>query len=315
MRISIIIVNHNTKQLLKDCLDSIKVQNQNNETEVVVVDNASSDGSGDMVNKYFPEVKLIQNDFNVGFGAANNQGARIASGDFLLFVNSDATLQKNALIEIEKSMANTENAGAVGFKIINRDSSLQPSCGSFPTLLNLLTETLFLDRSIQLKSNYHIRKSGVYQNEFSPDWVSGSCFIISKQLFNKVAGFDDKFFLYVEEVDLCYRIKKNGYRNIYFPIEMVVHNNRASSISKNTAIIFTHHNLIHFFKKHHGNLSASVIYLLFILKSCIYSIIGMICGIFNLEQMQKARSYLFLLITLLSKKQYNNYENSIKQQN
>jgi hypothetical protein len=296
-------------------LDSIRIQNQNKETEIIVVDNTSSDGTVEMLQNNFPDVKLIQNKINTGFGAANNQGARIATGDFLLFINSDTTLRKNALTDIRKYVTNAKNAGAIGFKISNKDFSLQPSCGNFPTLLNLFAETIFVDRILKFKKAFHILDHNIYHNEFSPDWVSGSCFIIGKQVFNEVSGFDDKYFLYVEEVDLCYQIKKNGYSNIYFPIEAVIHHNRASSTGKKTAVIFTHHNLLYFFKKHHGNLSASVIYLLFILKSCIYSVVGFICGIFNKEQKEKAQSYLFLLTTLLSKAQYKKYENSIKQQN
>lgn len=314
MNLSIIIINHNTKQLLHDCLDSIYVQKQIN-TEIIVVDNASSDGSVEMVKMIFPEVKLIVNDINIGFGKANNQGAKIASGEYLLFLNSDTIMQKSAIDKISKYLEKQTINGAIGFKIINTNNSLQPSCGNFPTLTNLTLETLFLDRFIKFKKPYHILDTKKYQAEFKPDWVSGSCFMIKKNVFDKISGFDENFFLYVEEVDLCYRIMKHGYTNIYFPIETVIHKNRAGSTGKNPAIIFTHQNLIRYFRKHHNSLLLVMVYILFIIKGCIYSITGSVLGIFDIEQREKARGYFLLLLTLFSKERYNNYENSFKQQN
>ncbi|MBU1075142.1 glycosyltransferase family 2 protein, partial [Patescibacteria group bacterium] len=188
--LSIIIVSYNTKQLLKECLNSINDQNHNKEVEIIVVDNASSDETVKMVKEYFPEIKLIENDKNMGFGVANNQGAAIARGEYLLLINSDTALEKNALNKMIAAAEKYEDAGAIGFKIMNSDRSLQSSCGNFPTLWNIIAEALFLDRIFKPKSSYHILNEKKYQNKFNPDWVSGSCFMIKKKVFDKVSGFD-----------------------------------------------------------------------------------------------------------------------------
>jgi hypothetical protein len=314
MNLSIIIVSYNTRQLLKNCLDSIYTQNDI-DLEVIVVDNNSSDGSVEMIKEYFPDAKLIENDTNVGFGKANNQGARVANGKYLLFINSDIFLQNNAIKEIDNYLMKTENnIGLAGFKILNKNNTLQPSCGNFPTLLNLTAEALFLDRAIKLKKPYHILDTGKYQKEFGPDWFSGSLLAVSRDIFKAVRGFDENFFLYVEEVDLCYRIRQKGYNSIYVPCASAVHSDRASSKSKKTAVVLTHHNLLYFFNRHHNHFSTTLIYLLFIFKSLVYSVLGMFLGIFNQELKDKSNIYSFLLISLIFKTKYKKYEDTLKQQ-
>lgn len=316
MEVSVIIVNYNTSKILKKCITSLVGQNLNGKFEIIVVDNGSSDDSINMINNEFPQIALIQNENNIGFGAANNQGAHIAKGKYLLFLNSDTTLEKNTLNDMIASVQRHKghkNIGAISFKIMNSNQSLQPSCGNFPTLLNLLIETLFLDRVFKPESSYHILNKKMYQHKFNPDWVSGSCFMVKKRVFNEISGFDKNFFLYVEEVDLCYRIQLKGYNNFFDPIVSVTHNNRASTLSKKPAIVFTHHNLLYFFKKHHNIISTTKLHLLFILKSIVYSILGLLLGFINKEQRDKSRGYLFLFVTLLFKPLYKKYENSFKQ--
>lgn len=316
MFISIIIVNHNTKSLLKKCLESI-IKNRKNNLDIIVVDNNSKDGSVEMIKSEFSQVKLVANDHNFGFGYANNQGGEIATGDYLLFLNSDTEMIDGFLDKLQKNINDLKNKGVIGFKIMNSDGSLQKFCGNFPSLLNLSMESLFLDRILKGNSKllYRILNINFYHQRQKSDWLSGSCFLINKNIFKKIGGFDEKYFLYIEDVDLCYKTKQAGYENFYLPIKAVTHFNRSSSPNKTPAIVFSHQNLIHFFQKNYSNTQAQLLKLLFIIKSILYSIIGTVFGVLSPRLFSQAKSYYSLLVTLISRKKFIQYENSFKQQN
>lgn len=312
--LSIIIVNFNTKKLLKKCLEYIISSSKSRPVEIIVVDNNSQDGSNNMVESEFSDVKLITNKQNPGFGRASNQGARIATGQYLLFLNSDALVSRDFLDSLPGAVRKLKKPGAVGFKILNADKSLQTYCGYFPTFKNQLLEILFLNRICKkrFKRPFCVLSEDFYQKEREVDWVSGSCFLVEKSIFQKVKGFDEKYFLYAEDVDLCYRIKKLGYKNIYLPIQAVLHLNLGSSSSKKPAIILPHQNMIYFFSKNYSPSQAFLLRLLFMFKSLIYSLGGLIVSLISKKHWEITRSYFFLLITLLAKKKFIQYENSLK---
>lgn len=317
MLVSIIIVNFNTRKFLSNCLESINKSTINHQVEIIVIDNGSKDGSVKMIKSEFPSIKLIVNNYNTGFGHANNQGIRIAQGEYLLFLNSDTKIIDGFFEKLSEEINKLKNPGAIGFKIKNLYGSLQTFCGNFPNLLNLFMEAIYLDRLFKGSSRlfYRILNHDFYEKQQRIDWVSGSCFLVKRNVIQKIGGFDEKYFLYGEDVDLAYQIKRAGYKNFYLPIDSVIHLNRASTDDKTPAIIFSHHNLIYFFKKNYSKTQALLLDILFIIKSFFYFIIGSIISIVFQKYWNRTKSYFFLLITLILKKKFTQYENSFKQQN
>jgi GT2 family glycosyltransferase len=236
MQLSIILVNFNTKNLLQQCLRSIYASKFLDEFEVIVVDNNSNDSSLDMVNNNFTQVKIIKNKKNVGFGRANNQGAKVAKGKWLLFLNSDTVVMPNALhlsLEAAKTLTQNRNKPIVlGCKLLNRDHSTQPSAGYFPTLRRVVAQMFFIDdlplinRFLKPYQQTNVR---FYEKKHEVDWVTGAFLLLPKTIFQDVQGFDESIFMYGEEVDLCYRLKQRGAEVFYMPEPVVFHYKGASS--------------------------------------------------------------------------------------
>lgn len=215
LTVSIVIVNWNTKEFLKDCLFSIPPEIPH---EVIVVDNASSDGSGDFIEKNFPDVRLIKNAANKGFAGACNQGADIARGKYLFFLNPDTILEKDSLGRLLEFVENRSWIGAVGPRLIGRDGRVQNSVRRFPTIRGIvLRKILPFGRKERLV--YRLPDS----IPSSVDQVSGAAFLIKKDLWKDVGGMDERFFMFYEEVDLCRRLKDLGYNIYYLPTARIIH--------------------------------------------------------------------------------------------
>ena len=250
--LSIIIVSFNTKQLLKNCLTSIYAHTRLKSHEIIVVDNASKDGSSQMVEKIFPQVRLLRNKKNVGFGQANNQATKVARGKNLLFLNSDTSLTEDSISIIVNYLKNHPDVTIAGCLLKNIDGSTQQSAGFFPTLSKIFFWALFLDDLPIIRDlirPYQISSKKFYEKEQEVDWVTGAFFLLKKQVFDHLGGFDKNLFMYGEEVDLCYRAKKKGFKVSYTPKTNTVHYKSASSES-GEAIIREFKFLIYFFKKY-----------------------------------------------------------------
>lgn len=256
--LSIIIVNYNSKDYLRRCLNSIFRYGGGN---IILVDNGSSDGSPEMVRKEFPQVTLIENKENLGFAKANNIGIKRAVSDYVLLLNPDTEVSKNWFRTLLEVATKYKNLGAIGCRILNSDGSLQFSCGCFPTLLNVIADRIPIVRDFfptQL-----IRQKGFYESEQRPDWVSGVCLLLSKSAFKDVGGFDEGYFLYVEEVDLCYRLKNAGYSIVYTPqVGLVHHYQGGSSERKQQKSRLMRKGFLRFFKKYRGGLESTLFSLL-----------------------------------------------------
>jgi len=257
MQLSIIIPSFNTKSLLKKCLASVFKETSKVKFEVIVVDNASSDGSAEMVRKEFPKVKLIELDDNCGYGKANNLGVEQAKGDWLLLLNSDTKVIDGGIDRTFRVISQKKfpvDAPVIGGKLVYPDYSFQQSVGYFPTLCRVIAMMLFLDDLPvlgQLFKPYQVSRPGFYRTEHEVDWVTGAFLLIKRKLFNSVGGFDDNYFMYGEEVDLCYRLKKKGARIFYTPETEVVHlKGGSSSQGFESAVIGEFKGLVSFFKKH-----------------------------------------------------------------
>lgn len=269
MDLSIIIVNWNTKKLLENCLSSIykfthsdKGRKKSINFEVIVVDNGSGDGSVKLVKTKFPQVKLIPNKDNLGFTKANNQGIKIARGKYILFLNSDTYLIENSFRKLlDKARSIGESLGALGPLLLNEDRSIQQSAGFFPNLPQIFWWMSFIDDlpGGTILKPYHIDHDGFYKRDQEIDWVTAAAILIPKAVIAKVGALDEKIFMYGEEVEWCYRIKKAGYKVYFSPGTQIVHIGRGSSgkISQN-AIIGEYQGIVYFYQKHKNKVSLQI---------------------------------------------------------
>lgn len=212
IQLSIIIISFNTKELLRDVLKNVFEHSKDLSIEVIVVDNASKDGSADMVSEEYPQVILIPSGENLGFGKANNLGAKKAQGEYIVLLNSDAFLKGDSLTIAYQKMKARPEAGLAGAKLVGRDGAIQPSSRKFPSLY---THMLLVSGNLDELS--------VPDKDHQTDWVPGAFSIIPRKVFEQLDGFDERFFLYYEEVDLCMRVKQAGYQVWYFPEVEVIH--------------------------------------------------------------------------------------------
>lgn len=246
--LSVIVVSYNTNKILFDCLSTIFSNKDGISIEVIVVDNASSDGSPDMVKKEFPGVRLIQNTQNQGFAKANNQGIKISIGRFILLLNSDTLITDNAFKKMVEWMDTHKEVGVATCCLKNEDGSVQPTGGFFPNLPRLLLWQLFIDDLIPI-SPYH-PKLGFYNKERELDWVTGAFFMMNREIIKNIGLMDENFFMYAEELEYCYRIKKSGVKIYYTPQVSVIHLGFKSS-SKEKAILGEYRSLKYFYSKYY----------------------------------------------------------------
>jgi hypothetical protein len=219
--ISIVIVSFNAREHLERCLEAVA----GGEHEVVVVDNASSDGSQALVRERFSSVRLVELEENVGFGAANNVGMEAASGRWLLLLNSDAWPMANAIERLAAFGEAHPRAGIVGPRLRNPDGSVQPSVRGHPTLWRIATEYLFLrrlaPRSRALNAFYGAGFD--YASEREVEVLKGAVLLVRREASESVGGFDPEYFMYGEEMDLCYRVREAGWTVVFDPDAEFVH--------------------------------------------------------------------------------------------
>lgn len=225
-QVSIIIVSYNVRGFLENLLVSLRHALSNVETEIIVVDNSSDDDTVEFLKRNQPEVKLIENSINVGFGRANNQGAKIARGEYLLLINPDSVVQEDTIREMVRFMENHPDTGAVGCKILNANGTLQKACRrSFPTPWVALSK-LFGLSTLFPKSRLFGRYNLTYLNPdevHEVDAISGSFMFIRRKVFEEVGGFDEDYFMYGEDIDLCFKIKQINFKVCYDPHTSVIH--------------------------------------------------------------------------------------------
>ena len=272
MDLSIIILSYNTRQLLKECLQSVfsSLQNSNLKFEIIVVDNASTDDSVAMVLKQFKAVKLIESKKNMGYSKANNLAARGTKGKYLLFLNSDIVVLNGAIDNLYRFIDQNIDASIAGGKLLNTGGKTpQPSCGPFYSL-PVSFGVLFL------------RGDHWGLTRYSPDvvkkvdWVSGACLMLKKDIFNKIGGFDESIFMYMDEIDILYSASKKGYRTYFYPDAKFIHHGAASSKSNRAPVINIYKGLIYFYKKHHKGANLLILQLMLLLKGLLGIIVGML---------------------------------------
>ncbi len=254
MDLSIIIVNYNVKEFLQNLLHSINKSAAGISYEIIIVDNASDDGSVEFIKEKFPQVKLIVNSTNLGFGKANNQGLLSAKGKFILLLNPDTLLGEDTLKRMINFFEATPEAGIAGCKILNPDGTLQLACRrSFPGPWTSFCKVTGLS-ALFPKNKFFARYNLTYLDEnqsYEVDAISGSFMMLRNEVYEKAGGFDEDFFMYGEDLDLCYRIQKSGYKVYYVHTTQIIHykgeSTKRSSLDE-TKIFYEAMNL--FVKKH-----------------------------------------------------------------
>lgn len=253
--VSIIIVNWNTKDKLKNCLISIYEQASGFTYEVIVVDNASGDGSADMVKRKFPEVILLQNDENKGFAAANNRGIAVSGGRYVLLLNSDTVILDNAIAKTIVFADNHPEAAVVGCKVLNSDETLQQTCFMFPSLLNMFLSSTYLYKLFP-RSEFFGREQMTWWDRddiHEVDVVTGCFMLVRREAIEQVGLLDERFFMYGEETDWCYRFKQAGWKVVFTPVGQIIHFGGVSS-SKMAAgkTLQLRGAILQFMAKHHS---------------------------------------------------------------
>lgn len=225
MDVSIIIVSYNTKKLTSDAVNSLYKKNQRVSFETVVIDNNSQDGSVETLRNFvkkYPNFKLIENSSNTGFAFANNQGIKIAKGQYLFLLNSDTVVKEGALKKLLDFARSRNDIGVIAPKLFNGDGTVQPSCLRFPTIKNAIFQYWFNQKDLFEK---YAPKD---KNPVSVDSVVGAAFLITPEAKKKVGNLDEKYFFYFEDIDYCRRVKSAGLKVYYLPEAKIIHYHGAS---------------------------------------------------------------------------------------
>lgn len=256
--LSIIIVNWNSKDDLDRCLASIRAQSMTIAVELIVVDSGSFDGCDEMLRRSYPEVRFFQSPDNIGFAAANNLGVRSARGACFLFLNPDTEVRGDAIQNLHRHLIDRPDAGVIGPRLLNRDGSLQTSgVQSMPTILNQLLDIEMLQRLFPNRDLW--RTAAAFETSKAPMVVpalSGACMMVRRSVFDQVGRFSSDYFMYAEDLDLCWKTHRAGFRNFYDPTSNVIHRGGGSSRSSRSHFseVMIPESLSRLLRKTHGAL-------------------------------------------------------------
>lgn len=265
-KLSVIIVSYNTKSLLDHCLESVfkelKKEGLDKSTEVIVVDNNSSDGSPEMVRKFYPRIHIIRNRENNGFAKANNQGIRQAKADDILLLNSDTLVGSGLFRILTGILDNNPGTGAVGPKLLNPDRSLQSSAGNLPDLFRVFLWMTFLDDLPiinRIVSPYHNHNKSYYKTAHTVGWISGACFMFKTKIIPASGLLNEDLFMYGEEVEWCHRINAEGYKIYYTPEAEIIHLKGGSGQGRTSGIVEEFRFIKYYYRVHKTKAERAVV--------------------------------------------------------
>lgn len=257
---SIILVNYNGSLFLHDCLNSVERFVSSLNTEVIIVDNCSTDNSVEIIKNSFPSVKLICSNRNLGFSRANNLAVKYSKGTHLLFINTDTIMIESTPQILSKYLDRYQDVAVVGSRITFKDASYQLSCGKLP---NLLVEFLYRIRAV-LNNRWHHIFSALYDRHYSKEqevgWVTGACLMIRRDVFEKIGGFDESFFMYYEDKDICKQVRDAGFKVIYYPKTSLIHLLGGSSQGiKKSVSTYYRDSQLYYYQKHLGKFQTEIL--------------------------------------------------------
>jgi GT2 family glycosyltransferase len=290
--LSVIIVSYNTRELLKECLQSIYKNTKDISYEIFVVDNNSTDQTVQMVKENFQEVKLIENKENRGFAGANNQALKQSRGRNVLLLNSDTKVLQDSLNKMVAFIDGRQDVSAVGCRLLNTDMSLQPSCYRFPSLMPIIAHIFHLWIFPGLKRSFLLTSLEMqkYDRIHKVDGVRGACLLAKRSVLSRVGYLDEDYFMYAEEIDWCYRMKKAGLNVYYFPNSKIIHYRGQSTDEGSPEILIQRvKSLRLFYKKNFGTLKTVLFSSLKLVDISIKIAERMIANIFRRLRKQKAK--------------------------
>jgi GT2 family glycosyltransferase len=220
--VAVVLVSFNTAAITRRCLQTLAASDDGLRKQIIVVDNASTDDSAEMLLREFPDIRLIVNSSNVGFGRANNQALEFVTEKYVLLLNTDAFVSADTLRTTVAFMEETPECGVLGVKLLGEDGSLQPSARYFPTPWNMFLRDYGLERLFPGTQRID-DMDWPHDSVRECDWVPGCYFLIRKTLIDQICLFDPRYFLYYEEIDFCFRAKQKGWQVWFYPHTMVVH--------------------------------------------------------------------------------------------
>jgi len=305
MKLSIIIVNYNGGVVLPACLSAVYRETTDLTFEVVVVDNASTDGSVEEIARRFPQVRLIRNAQNIGFAAANNIAIRQSAGEFVLLLNPDTEVLDGAIQRTVAFMEADARIGIAGCKLLYADRTLQPSVRGYPTILGALLDASFLH--LLLPPTKLVRERGISTFDYSRaeevDWVIGAFFMTRRALLETLGPLDEQFWMYGEEVDFCRRAKNAGLQTWFLPDAVVVHHWGGMTAYNLRVIVWLHIGVKLYADKHlHGVRKYLIMYLRYAgaaLRVLVYPVAA--CATFDKSLFTKAGYYAVALHMLLTR--------------
>jgi len=260
--LSIIIVSYNVRHHLRECLLSIYRSTKGTSFEIIVVDNNSGDGSVDMVKSEFPAVRLIENSQNFGFAKATNQGLKENRGRHILLLNPDTIVLPNALDKMVEFMEANPQAGALGCRLLYPDGRLQPSCRSFPTLTTAFFENTGLEKLFPRNKVIGRHRIGYWgHNDIREvDQPTGAALMVRREIIAQVGLMDEQFYIYYEDIDWCFRIKKRGWKIYFIPLAQIIHyGGQSAGLNMAKMRIQGYKSRHKFFRKHYGILSEWIV--------------------------------------------------------
>ncbi len=246
MKLSIIIVNYNVQYFLEQCLLSVQKAVSKINAEIMVVDNNSKDGSREMIMTKFPNVSLIVNKDNFGFSRANNQGVEQATGEFILILNPDVILAEDTLENVLSFVEEQSNIGAVGVRFIDGTGNILPECKRNIPTIKISTHKLLGDSKNYYAS--HIPEKEIRKVEI----LTGAFMLMKREVYLKVGGFDEDYFMYGEDIDLSYKLIKSGYQNYYYGQTTIIHYKGESTVKDISYLINFYGAMQIFYKKHYN---------------------------------------------------------------
>jgi len=256
--VSVVIVNHNTRELLRSCLESLVNRGGVTELEVIVVDNGSTDGSVGMVREVFPSVTVMVNPTNEGFAAPNNQGMGLARGRYIFLLNTDTVLERDALRVLVRSLEQAPAVGACGPMLVHPDGSVQRSVKGFPSLMTHCADMLFLDRLFPRSRLFGRGEMAAfdYSRKAEVDHLMAAAFLVRQEVLSSVGLFDERFSIYYNDMDWCFRMRQQGWKILYVPEARIMHYGGATTAIINRGFAYfreLHENVKFYYGKHFGS--------------------------------------------------------------
>lgn len=259
------IVSYNSLRFLKECLDSIYKNPPGSRYKVVIVDNASTDGTPGFIEKNYPEAVLISNNKNIGFAAANNKAIKSTRSDYILLINSDCEVYGGSLDKLMKFIDENPEIGIAGPKIIGSNGSIQLSCRNFPSFFNATAHTLLANIYPDNPFSKKYKLMDVSRDRpFKVDWVSGSAMIIRRIALADTGLLDENYFMYVEDLDICYRMWQANWKVYYMPDSEILHHTGGSGGGNIKSSLRMQKSVFYFFWKNYKN-TLKIVFIPFLL--------------------------------------------------